>query len=144
MTQSAQQSEGPEQTISMARKWAKDLKPGTVVGLMGPLGAGKTCFAKGVISQLTGTPITEITSPTFTLVEEYEGDPRIYHVDLYRLENSEQLEALPVEDWFDPDVITLIEWPENSPELPQDCKYLVKFTKGGETKRQMEYQKRIT
>jgi tRNA threonylcarbamoyladenosine biosynthesis protein TsaE len=110
---------------------------------MGPLGAGKTCFAKGVISQLTGTPVSEITSPTFTLVEEYEGNQKVYHVDLYRIDDAKQMEALPVEDWFDPMVITLVEWPENAPELPQDCQYLIKFTKWGETERQMEYQKRL-
>ena len=130
-----------EATRQWAAQWAAGLSWGTVIGLSGDLGAGKTCFAKGLIAQLTGTPADEIPSPTFTLVEEYEGAGKVYHVDLYRVESMKETEELPVEDWFAPDAITLIEWPERLPELMTDCHYLLKFNKEGASERLIEIER---
>ncbi|HEX5033124.1 MAG TPA: tRNA (adenosine(37)-N6)-threonylcarbamoyltransferase complex ATPase subunit type 1 TsaE, partial [bacterium] len=72
-------------TQELAARFAERLRDGGHVALEGDLGAGKTCFAKGVIAALTGVPPDEIPSPTFTLVEEYPGRLKVYHVDLYRM-----------------------------------------------------------
>lgn len=141
-SESAFHSPSVEATRQWAGQWAEGLNWGTVIGLSGDLGAGKTCFAKGLIAHLTGTPPDEIPSPTFTLVEEYEGAGKIYHVDLYRVESMKETEELPVEDWFAPDAITLIEWPERLPELMTDCHYLLKFIKEGTTERRIEIERK--
>ncbi len=135
-------STSADQTQGFGRDWGKDLQGGTVVGLIGPLGAGKTCFSKGVISGLSRCDPEEITSPTFTLMEEYRSENIIYHVDLYRLVSPHDAEALPIEDWFAPQVITLIEWPERVPDLILDCHFLVQFSKEGEETRRINIEKR--
>lgn len=121
--------------------FAKTILPGTVVGLQGELGAGKTLFAKGMIHQLSKIPLDEITSPTFTLMEEYPGNPILYHVDLYRLEHREAGEDLPWDDFYSPRAVTLIEWPERLPGLISRCQYLVKLSKQGPQNRNIEIVK---
>lgn len=86
------------------------LQPGDVISLNGDLGAGKTCFAGGVAR---GLGIDErITSPTFTLINEYDGRLPLYHLDVYRLESPEELEDLGYEEYFYGTGVTLIEWAE--------------------------------
>ncbi len=86
------------------------LQPGDVITLNGDLGAGKTCFAGGVAR---GLGINErITSPTFTLINEYDGPLPLYHLDVYRLESPEELEDLGYEEYFYGSGVTLIEWAE--------------------------------
>ncbi|AGL01770.1 tRNA (adenosine(37)-N6)-threonylcarbamoyltransferase complex ATPase subunit type 1 TsaE [Desulfoscipio gibsoniae] len=86
------------------------LQAGDVITLNGDLGAGKTCFATGVAR---GLGITErITSPTFTLINEYDGELPLYHLDVYRLANPEELEDLGYEEYFYGPGITMIEWAE--------------------------------
>jgi tRNA threonylcarbamoyladenosine biosynthesis protein TsaE len=83
-----------------------------VVFLKGNLGAGKTTLAKGIVEALGAASADEVSSPTFTLIHEY-GDPvRVYHIDLYRIEEPRQLFTLGLEEIFDRDAVVLIEWPE--------------------------------
>src|SRR5687767_9662578 len=86
----------PEETIAFGQQLARDLSPPILVLLVGDLGAGKTTLTKGIVAGLGAAPEEEITSPTFTLVHEYgvsqEGAPRVYHVDLYRIESARDLE----------------------------------------------------
>ncbi len=115
----------PEQTLGLAREFAVQLKPGTVVALSGDLGSGKTLFSKGVISCLTGFSDISITSPTFTLVEEYPKN--IFHVDLYRLESPNFPEDLPWDSMLASEAITLIEWPEKIEGLLEYCQIHLRF-----------------
>jgi tRNA threonylcarbamoyl adenosine modification protein YjeE len=87
------------------------LSPGDVVGLRGPLGAGKTTFVRGVVRSLHGSD-QAVSSPTFVFRQRYDGAPTVEHVDLYRIEDPRDLAELGLEDAFEPDRITLVEWPE--------------------------------
>lgn len=96
-------------TQALARRIAPHLRAGHVIALEGGLGAGKTTFARALVSALMGQP-TDVPSPTYTLVQTYEGpDFPIYHFDLYRLDDSADLDELGWEDTLDG--LALIEWP---------------------------------
>ena len=124
------------ETLQLAREFSSRLKPGQRVGLIGELGAGKTVFAKGIISVLCGVPVEEIPSPTFTLIEEYPHS--VYHVDLYRLNSSEETKELAWDELLSPQAITLIEWPEKIKELLDSCQFTVKFSREGLQARRIE------
>jgi len=97
-------------TEALAARLAALVAAGDIVGLAGELGAGKTTFARAFICARLGK--TEVPSPTFTLVQTYEGGGApIWHFDLYRLQSSEEIYELGVEEAFDT-AISLIEWPE--------------------------------
>jgi tRNA threonylcarbamoyladenosine biosynthesis protein TsaE len=97
-------------TAKLAAKLAAYAIPGDVIGLIGDLGAGKTAFARAFISAKGGDG--EVPSPTFTLVQLYEfPDGDVYHFDLYRIENAEEIFELGIEDAMS-DGISLIEWPD--------------------------------
>lgn len=105
------------ETCACAAQVAKTLKPGDVVALEGALGAGKSVFARALMRAL-GVKDQAIPSPTFALIQTYEGEGcRVAHMDWYRLEHVEEIEALGVRDYFAPPWITIIEWPERAPEL---------------------------
>ncbi len=91
-----------------------------LVILRGDLGAGKTTLVKGIAQSIGANP-DDVTSPTFTLVHEYQGTKlKIYHLDLYRLERDEELLALGIEEMeADPNALVLVEWGEKFPSLMQ-------------------------
>jgi len=100
----------PAETFSLGERLAAYLPPGTVIALTGELGAGKTLFAKGIAKGLKVTD--QVTSPTFTIINEYQGLVPLYHIDAYRLEEGSGIEELGFEEYFNSSGITLIEWPE--------------------------------
>ena len=104
------------ETIELGRRLARELPPRGVVLLIGNLGAGKTTLAKGIASGLGAAEPDDVTSPTFTLIHEYGGG-RVYHVDLYRLDEERQVAALGLEELFERDAVVLIEWGERFPRL---------------------------
>ncbi len=114
-------SQTSQETAFVARKIAFLLHPGDVVLLKGDLGTGKSTFARALIQALCGEK-TEVPSPTFTLVQTYEAPNfMVWHFDLYRLKNSEEVYELGIEEAYIKGV-SLIEWPERIEEiLPRDC-----------------------
>ncbi|WP_117149620.1 MULTISPECIES: tRNA (adenosine(37)-N6)-threonylcarbamoyltransferase complex ATPase subunit type 1 TsaE [Paraliobacillus] len=105
-----------EETTRLAEKLAILLRPGDVVTLKGDLGAGKTTFTKGIGAGL-GVRRT-INSPTYTIVKEYVGELTLYHMDVYRLEDSE--EDIGFDEYFNGNGISIVEWPQFiQPFLPE-------------------------
>ena len=101
-----------EQTIALAQDVSKILKPGSVIALQGELGSGKTFLSKHIINSLLGSDIN-VTSPTFQLLQIYQADGYdIYHYDLYRLKNRDEIFELSIEDAMNGRNICIIEWPE--------------------------------
>jgi tRNA threonylcarbamoyladenosine biosynthesis protein TsaE len=100
----------PEETKQFAAGLAKGLKPGSVLALHGDLGSGKTCFVQGLAEALGVKEI--VSSPTFTIVNEYHGRAKLYHVDLYRINSGAELPGLGIEELLEGDGITAIEWPD--------------------------------
>ncbi len=126
-----------EETIELGRRIASDLPHRAVVLLIGNLGAGKTTLAKGIVSALTSTPPEEISSPTFTLIHEY-GDARVYHIDLYRLDTSEQVATLGLDEIFDREAVVLLEWGERFPDILPANRFEIRLTALDENRRQIE------
>lgn len=101
----------PEETIEFAKKIGAVLKKGDVIAYKGGLGAGKTTFTRGLAM---GAGLEdEVYSPTFALINEYAGDVNIYHFDMYRIENTDDLETTGFFDYPMEDSIFVIEWSEN-------------------------------
>jgi tRNA threonylcarbamoyladenosine biosynthesis protein TsaE len=99
-------SNNADQTKAFAKKLASYLQPGDVIALEGDLGAGKTTFTKGLAE---GLEITKnVNSPTFTIIKEYKGTMPLFHMDVYRLENSD--EDLGFEEYFEGIGVTVVEW----------------------------------
>lgn len=107
--------------MELGRALGTASEPGLVVALCGPLGAGKTQLIRGVAEGLLVPDSRVVTSPTFVLVQEYEGRLPIYHFDTYRLANSDQFASLGVEEYFFGDGVSLVEWADRVPDcLPPD------------------------
>ena len=128
----------------LARHWRNHVPCRLLVGLDGPLGAGKTTWVRGMLEGLGYRG--RVPSPTYTLLEHYElGDVTLVHVDLYRLPEDQasvrqalELEAIGVNDWLArPDAWLLVEWPGRSPQLTARCDVLVQFEIAGATERRV-------
>ena len=107
-------------TLAMGERVAEMLLPAPkLIVLRGDLGAGKTTLVKGIAAALGAATEDEVTSPTFTIVHEYEGTKvRLYHLDLYRLETERELLTLGLEEMADaPDALMLVEWGEKFPSV---------------------------
>jgi tRNA threonylcarbamoyladenosine biosynthesis protein TsaE len=102
-------------TYELGLKLANELKPGDAVSLEGDLGTGKTALTKGIAA---GLGISDpVTSPTFTLVNTYDGKYTFHHFDVYRIDDPDELLTIGWEEYFDNDAITVVEWGDRVPEL---------------------------
>lgn len=129
--------DGIDETNKFGEKLGSLLQKGDIICLNGDLGAGKTTLSKAIGKGLLVEDY--ITSPTFTLINEYKGRLPLYHFDVYRLENGEELFDLGMEDYFYGDGVCLIEWAENiQDELPRDRLELWIFRGEADNKRVIE------
>lgn len=131
------------ETKAVAKKFAEKLNPGAIVALLGDLGAGKTAFTKGVAEffEIEG----DVSSPTFTVVNEYNGTLDIYHFDAYRLENVDADNCDWMDDYFFGDGICLIEWAQNIEAVLPKGYYEVRIEKNpemGDDYREITVEKR--
>ena len=132
-------SNSVEDTNEIAKEFAKTIEPGQIVLLVGDLGAGKTAFVKGVVKALHGDS-DQVTSPTFTIVNEYSlADFPIYHFDLYRLENPNELYNIGFEEYFYGSGVCFIEWPERASDFFDDTAIVVNIKKLGDNKREISF-----
>lgn len=123
-----------QETYDLAYKLGKHLFKGAIITLEGHLGAGKTTFTKGIAK---GLGIEDpISSPTFTIIKEYDGHLPLYHIDAYRIENGE--EDLGFDDYFHGDGVTVIEWGSKiKPQIPKERLHIVIY-RLSETERLLE------
>ena len=108
-------SRSAEHTRRLGVRLGKLLQGGEIVGLIGELGTGKTCFVRGLTEGLGVSRETWIRSPTFTLVNEYHGRLPVYHIDLYRIESTGEFEELNLREYLYSSGISLVEWFEYFP-----------------------------
>jgi len=114
-----------DETIGFGRKFGLQLKGGEVIALIGPLGSGKTHLIKGIVAGLEAPDAAnEVTSPTFVLVNEYEGRLQIYHIDAYRLEFISQFEQIGFDDYCHPGSVVLIEWADKVEQALKGINYI--------------------
>jgi tRNA threonylcarbamoyladenosine biosynthesis protein TsaE len=129
-------SHGPAETATIAERVGLLLRAGDVLLLQGELGAGKTCFTQGLARGLGIDDL--VCSPTFVLVGEYTGRLRLYHADLYRLDNPAEVDDLDLARSTE-DGVLVVEWPERAPECLPRSHLLVALAHSGETSRTLEF-----
>lgn len=108
-------STSPEHTHAIARDIINDMPSVSVIALHGNLGAGKTCLVQGIALALEIKQ--PVTSPTFKIINEYQGIRSLYHMDLYRLTNSDDVLALGFEEYLESGGIIAIEWPDRASDI---------------------------
>lgn len=123
-------------TIEVGRKLVAMLKPPQLLILSGDLGTGKTTLVKGIAEALDAAEAEEVTSPTFTLVHEYEGSHngkpvKLFHLDVYRLEGERQLETLGLDELLTPDALVLVEWGEKFKSIKKKATGEIAITSTG-------------
>ena len=126
---------GPGQTARLGRRLSRFLEPGDTVLVTGDLGAGKTCLIQGVCS---GLDIDEpVTSPTFTLVNEYDGRIPVAHFDLYRLDNPDSVLDIGFDEYLET-FVCLVEWGDKFPEIMPSDAISIRIEIGSDTNRMLE------
>lgn len=133
-----------DELVAFAADFARSLRAGDVIGLSGPLGAGKTVFVRAIVSALHGEEAT--SSPTFTFWHRYRAPKNgrvvsatpIDHLDLYRVDDPVDLIELGLDEVFDGSSIVLVEWWKNAPALLPRCHYEVEITGKGDEPRHVQ------
>ena len=125
-----------EETVALAEKLAGKLNNHDIIFYIGGLGMGKTAFTQGLCNGLGIN--TDVTSPTFAIVNEYHGRPlSLFHFDMYRIENEDQLFNIGFDDYLDYDGVLAIEWSENIADFFYDNNITITFEKLDETTRKI-------
>lgn len=141
MEEKIYKSECVEDTEKIAAEFAKSLNKGDFIAYFGDLGSGKTAFTRGIASYLC--PKSRVSSPTFAIVNEYLGGKiDMFHFDMYRILDDDNLFSTGFYDYFDRDGVILTEWSENIPFALPDERYDVIFEKTGDESRIIRIVKR--
>ncbi len=128
-----------EETTELANEFSKEIKPGDVVVLNGDLGTGKTFFIKKVLSNFK---ISEVNSPTFAIVNEYEENNKFYHIDFYRVGNIKELYDIGIEDYLnDAEAISFIEWGNLFIDVLPKKRIEINFNINSDFTREIEFKK---
>jgi tRNA threonylcarbamoyladenosine biosynthesis protein TsaE len=132
-------SHSPAETEAIGRQLAERIDVGAVLALKGELGSGKTLFVKGLVAGLGCG--ADVTSPTFTIAHEYRGGRLpVYHFDFFRLEDSQSLVRLGLDDYFFSDGLSVIEWADRFPEfIPEQARRIL-FEIKSETQRLITFK----
>lgn len=129
-------SKSEEETIAAGKSFAKKLKAGDIIRLEGELGAGKTHFVKGIASYF-GIDEHKVSSPTFTLINEYDGDIPLYHFDCYRIRKIQEAVEIGTEEYLFGEGISIIEWSSKIEELLPDNVITVEIEHVGQNERKI-------
>ncbi len=121
------------ETIELAQNFESEKFPNMVICLNGELGSGKTMFVKGIANALGINDV--ITSPTFNIIKEYEGELPLYHLDVYRLDNAKN--DIGIEEYFTKGGVVVIEWAENIKDILPEERLDIKIKVLGENKRSL-------
>lgn len=124
-----------EETLAFGQAMGKSLIGGLTIGLTGPLGAGKTHLVKGIALGNGFTDDREVTSPTFTLMNEYLGKLLLYHLDAYRLNGAAELQALGFDELMRHDSVVIVEWADRVVSAMPDDRVSIEITPTGEQDR---------
>ena len=124
-----------QETEDLGRRLVRALPVPSFVALYGDLGAGKTALVRGMGAE-TGT--SEVRSPTFTIVHEYETEPRLIHFDAYRLADAEELFAIGIEDYLAQEAVVVLEWAERVPEALPKERLEIRLVGSGDEPRALE------
>ncbi len=127
----------PGQTFKLGEQLGKRLKGGETILLIGELGSGKTIFAKGLAAGLGIKSSTEVTSPSFTLINEYRGRLRLFHIDLYRINHFGELYDLGLEEIMTPANVVMVEWGEKLGPFSPASAIMVRLSAEGEHERKI-------
>ncbi len=128
-------TDSPERTLELGRAIGSALTGGVCVALIGRLGAGKTWLTKGIALGNGLEEASDVTSPTFTLINEYKGSLHLYHIDAYRLDNPAQLASLGLDEMFDHGNAVVLEWADRVESLWPDDTIRIEIEPTSENKR---------
>ena len=134
-------SESHEETFNLGKRFSGLLREGDVVTLYGELGSGKTVFAKGICAGMDVRSI--VTSPSYTLLREYQGRMPVFHFDFYRLESIEAIEDLDLDLYMESGGVLIIEWAERGDIFLPECRFSIKFLSFVENGRLVPQKRRL-
>jgi tRNA threonylcarbamoyladenosine biosynthesis protein TsaE len=136
-------TKSPDETERVGEELAATLSQGDVVGLVGELGSGKTCFVRGLARGFGAKDY--IKSPSFTIVNVYEGarggSPPLYHIDLYRIGTEDEFYGAGIDEFLNSKGVSVIEWADRIPGLLADCTVVVRFSHVSEGERRLEIER---
>src|SRR5262245_6207849 len=132
-------SKSSRQTMSWGKRLGKLVQGGEIIGLVGELGTGKTCFVRGFAEGIGVAKEAWVRSPTFTLINEYDGRLPVYHIDLYRIGTQEQQEGLDLRSYLYGEGVSLIEWFDYLSGAESDDYLLISLAHLGGAKRELKF-----
>ena len=131
----------PEETIALGRKFGSQLKGGEIIAVIGQLGSGKTHLIKGIAAGAGAQDSDIVNSPTFVIVNEYEGLFDIYHIDAYRLNSISEFEMLGFDDFCYPNSVVIIEWADKVESAIEKTEHIrIKLEHAGQSRRKIHIE----